>query len=123
MFRKLKILIIVTGFLTGCMNSSKPEGQENEISQSVVDNPVTASAHKNSKDNIPVFKFDFETHDFGKITAGEVVSFAFSFKNIGKGDLVIRAAQGSCGCTVPEFPKGAIKPGDSGIINVTFNSE
>ncbi|MFZ9451806.1 MAG: DUF1573 domain-containing protein, partial [Bacteroidia bacterium] len=31
--------------------------------------------------------------------------------------------EGSCGCTVPEYPKDPIPPGESGIIKVTFNSE
>jgi len=36
--------------------------------------------------------------------------------------LVIRSAQGSCGCTVPEFPKDPVAPGEEGVINVTFDS-
>ena len=96
---------------------------DNAINPSVIDNPVTASSSKNSKDIVPVFQFDNESHDFGTIIEGEKISFAFRFKNVGKGDLVIRAAQGSCGCTVPEYPKEPVKPGNGGIINVTFNSE
>ena len=37
-------------------------------------------------------------------------------------DLIISSAQGSCGCTVPEWPKEPIKPGEEGKIAVTFNS-
>jgi hypothetical protein len=37
--------------------------------------------------------------------------------------LVIETAKGSCGCTVPEFPKEAIAPGGSGYIKVKFNSK
>ena len=73
--------------------------------------------------NVPVLQFEKNTHDFGSIVQGEKISYAFQFNNIGKGDLVIRAAQGSCGCTVPEYPKDPVKPGNEGIINVTFNSE
>ena len=94
----------------------------NAINSNVVDNPATASSTKESKDNIPVFQFEKEVHNFGSITAGEKISYAFRFKNVGKGDLVIRAAQGSCGCTVPEYPKESIKPGEGGVINVTFDS-
>jgi hypothetical protein len=123
MFRHLILVASVIIFTVACKNSKNPDLPDNAINPSVVDNPVSASANKNSKDNVPVFQFAVASHDFGKIIQGEKVSFAFQFKNIGKGDLVIRAAQGSCGCTVPEFPKEAVKPGEGGIINVTFNSE
>ena len=51
-----------------------------------------------------------------------MVSTNFKFKNVGKSDLIISSAQGSCGCTVPEWPKEPIKPGEEGKIAVTFNS-
>ena len=123
MFRILIIITYFIGLSLGCKNEKNPDVPDNAINPSVIDNPVTASSSKNSKDIIPVFQFDNESHDFGTIIGGEKISFAFRFKNVGKGDLVIRAAQGSCGCTVPEYPKEPVKPGDGGIINVTFNSE
>src|SRR5207253_2266999 len=88
-----------------------------------INNPASASPDNSSKDNFPIFKFEEERHDFGEIDQGEKISFAFKFKNVGKGDLVIRSANASCGCTVPEFPKDPVAPGESGVINVTFNSE
>ena len=57
-----------------------------------------------------------------RITEGEKISFAYQFTNVGNAELVIRAANGSCGCTVPEFPKDPIPAGGKGIINVTFDS-
>lgn len=105
-----------------CNQKSADNAAEKAIDPSVVNNPATASS-ANSKENVPVFQFESDTHDFGTITEGEKISFAFKFKNIGKADLLIRSANGSCGCTVPEFPKDPIAPGEGGIINVTFNSE
>ena len=32
-------------------------------------------------------------------------------------------ANGSCGCTVPEWPSEPVKPGAEGKINVVFSSE
>ena len=46
----------------------------------------------------------------------------FRFKNVGQSNLIISSAQGSCGCTVPEWPKEPIAPGAEGKIEVTFNS-
>ena len=121
MFRKIGILISMVLIIAGCKSKNK-DLPDNAINSSVINNPVTASSG-NSKDNVPEFKFEQESHDFGNIIEGEKISFAFRFTNVGKGDLVIRAAEGSCGCTVPEYPKEAIHPGGGGIINVTFNSE
>jgi hypothetical protein len=123
MYRILFIsLLIATA--AGCKNEDKNNRPDNAIDPSIVTNPITASSDPSApKDNYPVIKFDKERHDFGSIVEGEKVSFAYTFTNTGKAPLVIRAAQGSCGCTVPEYPKEAIEPGKGGIINVTFNSE
>jgi len=67
--------------------------------------------------------FDEASHDFGTITEGEVVSTTFNFTNTGKVDLLIVDARGSCGCTVPKFPKNVpIAPGEKGEILVSFDS-
>jgi hypothetical protein len=70
----------------------------------------------------PAVTFAETTFDFGDIAQGDKVSHEFKFENTGAADLVISDAYGSCGCTVPEFPKEAIKPGETGKIKVTFNS-
>jgi hypothetical protein len=70
----------------------------------------------------PVMQFESSAHDFGKINAGDKVSYDFKFTNTGTGDLVIANAVGSCGCTVPEYPKEPLAPGKSGVMKVTFNS-
>lgn len=89
----------------------------------VVNNPATASRQKVDTANVPVFSFTEELHEFGKIAQGEKVSYNFKFKNTGKSDLVISSATGSCGCTVPEYPKKPVTPGAEATINVIFNSE
>ena len=71
----------------------------------------------------PKLKFDKTEHDFGVINEGDVVETVFSFTNSGKSELIITSAKGSCGCTVPEWPKEPIMPGESGEIKVKFNSD
>ena len=67
--------------------------------------------------------FDKIFHDFGTIKEGEIAKTVFSFTNTGENDLYIVDAIGSCGCTVPKYPKNiAIKPGESGEIEVNFDS-
>lgn len=62
------------------------------------------------------------TFDFGTIKEGDKVKHDFIFTNTGKNDLLIVKGYGSCGCTVPKFPKEPIKPGESNVISVQFNS-
>ncbi len=64
-----------------------------------------------------------DKHDFGNVLQGEKVFYSFKFKNIGNSDLIISTARGSCGCTVPIYPKRPIKAGAEGKIDVVFNSE
>ena len=54
---------------------------------------------------------------------GDVVKTEFKFTNTGNNDLIITGARGTCGCTVPDWPKEPIKPGDSNVIKVEFNSK
>lgn len=67
--------------------------------------------------------FSKTEHDFGVINEGDIVETTFNFKNTGKSELIITNAIGSCGCTVPEWPKEPIAAGESGQIKVKFNSQ
>lgn len=70
----------------------------------------------------PRFEFAEMRHNFGNITDGDVVEHTFNFVNTGDAPLIISNARGSCGCTVPEYPRTPIAPGASGSIKVSFNS-
>src|SRR5210317_1558205 len=72
---------------------------------------------------LPAITFDEEFHDFGEVQEGEVVEHTFTFTNEGEGPLIISNAQGSCGCTVPDWPRQPIAPGQTGQIKVSFNSK
>ena len=69
------------------------------------------------------FAFGEMHHDFGNISEGEVVKHVFNFTNTGEAPLIIERAAGSCGCTVPSYPKEPIPPGSTGQIQVEFNSK
>lgn len=67
-------------------------------------------------------KFEKLTHDFGKFSEkNPVVTCTFAFQNVGEQNLIINQAIASCGCTVPEYTKTPIKPGEKGEIKVTYN--
>ena len=63
------------------------------------------------------------TYDFGKVTDGEKVEHSYRFKNTGKNPLIISSASPSCGCTVADKPEQPVKPGETGVIKVVFNSQ
>ena len=68
-------------------------------------------------------KFDETSYDWGTIPEGDKMTHIFKFKNTGTNDMIISDAHGSCGCTVPEWPKEPIKPGKSSQIKVIFDSK
>lgn len=67
-------------------------------------------------------KFKTMKHDFGKLKAGDKREYDFEFTNTGKNELFVEFAKGSCGCTVPDWPKEGIKPGEKSKIHVKFDS-
>ena len=96
---------------------------ENEkLSTDLVQTPKTSVENSTSVSGTPQFTFVEEEHDFGLLVDGEKVSYSFVFTNTGDAPLIISNAIGSCGCTVPNWPKNPIAPGETGNIDVSFNS-
>ena len=67
--------------------------------------------------------FDKETHDYGKIEQHANGECVFTFTNNGTEPLTISNAKGSCGCTVPQWPREAIAPGQTGEIKVKYDTK
>ncbi|AWA30253.1 DUF1573 domain-containing protein [Flavobacterium magnum] len=89
---------------------------------------LTTSCKKESDPKNPdaagkaIMDFKEREFDFGDIKEGDKVEHVFEFKNTGEADLKIESARGSCGCTVPDYPKEPVKPGEESQIKVSFNS-
>ncbi len=81
--------------------------------------PVTLAPKQTSGAKI---KFETETVDYGNIEQGADPYRLFKFKNTGTEPLVIKNAKGSCGCTVPTYPKEPILPGASSEIKVRYDT-
>ena len=75
------------------------------------------------KPSLAEIKFESLDHDYGTIKNGANGIFEFKFTNTGKEPLLISEAHGSCGCTVPEWPKEPIKPGTSSAIKVSYDTK
>ena len=67
--------------------------------------------------------FQKEVHDYGDIKNGANGDCEFKFTNTGSAPLIISDAKGSCGCTVPEWPKNPIKPGETAAIKVHYDTK
>jgi hypothetical protein len=83
---------------------------------------IEATAIEENGSDGPTMKFKDTAWDFGTISEGERVEHTFKFTNTGKKDLIISSCTASCGCTIPNWPKEPIAPGESGEIKVEFNS-
>ncbi len=92
-------------------------------SQSGKESSRATDAMDTTKGIYPVMTFEKESHNFGNVEEGEQVEYSFKFTNTGKRDLLITKAEASCGCTVPEWPKEPLKPGESGYMKVKFDSK
>ncbi len=67
-------------------------------------------------------KFDQTTHNFGSFSeSNPKVTCTFTYTNVGEQPLVVNQAIASCGCTVPEYTKTPVQPGEKGEIKVTYN--
>ncbi len=119
----MKHLFLVLCIAGTAFISCKSDQQKKTIEPEMVSNPASAEPANADTSLLPKFDFESDNHEFGSITEGEIVSYNFKFKNSGKAPLIITQASASCGCTVPEYSKDPIAPGQEGFIKVTFNSE
>ena len=112
-----QLILLLSLALVSCNSSS----DEKTITTDLVNSPLTANsnAEKVLTPNIEMLE---TSYNFGEIQQGESVTHDFILKNTGDADLLVSAAKGSCGCTVPEWPKTPIAKGEEAAIKVTFNS-
>ena len=109
--RNFLTLITLSFFFSAC----------NESASSKINTDNKSSIQKESI--YAEIAFDRVFHDFGMVREGEIVKTIFKFTNTSENDLYIVDAMGSCGCTVPKYPKNVpIKPGGTGEIEVNFDT-
>jgi len=113
----LYTIIISSCLIIGACGNNKSDGFDPKIDTDVVNHDV-----QNESADKPEITFEETKFDFGTIKEGTKVTHAFKFKNTGKSDLIIGDAKGNCGCTVPKYPTQPIEPGETGVIDVEFNS-
>ncbi|MES2543901.1 MAG: DUF1573 domain-containing protein [Bacteroidota bacterium] len=126
MFKNV-ICLLAIGSLVMTVSCNKKSEDKKEV-HILTDHEATVAGEPTKKTipadgKYPMMSFENNEHDFGSIEKDSKVEYSFVFKNTGEADLVIEKAMGSCGCTIPEYPKTPIKPGESEKIKVSFNSK
>jgi hypothetical protein len=104
----------------GCNSNSNNTKNSETISTDAVKNNKSATGETEEK--MPKIVFKETTHDFGTIIKGEKVKYKFYFTNAGNADLLLTHVGASCGCTVVDYPKKAIKPGEEAFLEAVFDS-
>lgn len=132
MMKRIMLLIGIAVATLSCNSSNQPDAtseksveeikSQGPISNAdIIRSPVTADE---PIDTVNVAKIEFEetSFDFGEVKEGAIVEHSFSFTNTGKTPLLINNARSTCGCTVPDWPKEPIPPGEKGGISVRFDT-
>lgn len=110
-----KILILALAAFFGMQVHAQTLKQKVNVSE------VKAVATTKAE-NYAEITFDTLRYDFGKFSKDDpVVRCQFPFTNTGTAPLVIHQAFASCGCTIPVFTREPVKPGEKGVVDVTYN--
>ena len=70
----------------------------------------------------PVFLWNETTFNFAEVKLNEPVTHEFYFTNAGKASLIISSVRASCGCTVTEYSKDPVPPGQRGYVKASYNA-
>lgn len=116
--KRILLILLPLFLLASCGDSTNSDAVGTDIIQS----PGSLNGKENRKQ--PEISFEQTEYNTGKISQGEVRAYSYKFTNTGNAPLIISEVSASCGCTVArDFPKGKIKPGEGGAINVEFDSD
>ena len=131
MLKQIKLGLLATlvvAMLSSCQDSNSVKDEARQAVENAVQPAQSAVQPAAQTAEVPTgpttdMTFSETEFDFGTITEGEKVSHTYMFKNTGNEPLILSNAKGTCGCTVPKWPRDPIAPGDTGEITVEFNSK
>lgn len=95
--------------------------KDNAVNKVVEEKVAAAEQRDVAMETFPVMSFKEEQFDFGEIDQGTHVEHVFTFTNTGDAPLVITNASSSCGCTIPQYPREPVAPGEEGELLVKFD--
>jgi hypothetical protein len=89
----------------------------------IITGACTNSGEEKAKQSGKEIFFEEEFHNYGEIAENSNGSYGFIFKNVSDVPVIINRVRSSCGCTIPEWPREPIEPGESDKIQVRYNTE
>lgn len=113
---KIATSLIILGLVVSTNSVINAQDKNTKTSASTAASPAV-------NPNAAEIVFEKDLHDYGTIDQGANGVYEFKFTNKGKEPLIISKAVGSCGCTVPEWPKEPILPGASSKIKVSYDTK
>lgn len=132
--KKVIMSLVVTSMLVSCggekeeQKENKKENEKAQTENKKIETEINTTddrvdeLNKEKNASVTTIEFEKKEHDFGMIPKDSKVKTVFKFTNTGEHPYVIDNARGSCGCTVPSYPKTPIAPGATSEIEVEFNS-
>ncbi len=124
--KKLLIVLLAAGSIAACKNDNTTkevaEASIQEVKADVADKILTVAPPADTV-NVAQMSFKQDRFDFGIVDEGDIVKHTYNFTNTGKEPLVITNARSTCGCTVPVWPKEPVAVGETGTIEVSFNTK
>lgn len=117
--RRFSICMMISGafFVAGvsCKNDS--------IKGAALQSTLKDQVHQLDSANYTEIQWTDSVQNFGKVDRGQKVELIFHFKNTGNKPLFIAEVRPSCGCTVADYTKGAVAPGQIGKVTGEFDSD
>ncbi len=119
---------IFDGIFGGGSDDAKDAARQNLETNVTADATTPITTPNTTKPAVPAgptttISFSETEFDYGIVDQGEKVQHTYKFTNTGNEPLIISNAKGSCGCTVPSWPKEPIPVGGTGEIDVVFDSK
>jgi len=111
--KKIVLLAVLTVFSIATTNAQAKKTAKKEAAPTKTEAKVEGAG----------MAFESETIDYGTIPHNADGKREFVFTNNGNKPLIITNAQGSCGCTVPTYPKEPIAPGAKAVIGVKYATD
>lgn len=121
--KKLILFIAIFTFAVFIVNAQTSASKEDAKKRDAVKKTPQQTTEKNTNPNAPIIDFEKTIHDYGTMEQHDDGRCEFKFKNTGKEPLILSNVRSSCGCTVPEWPRQPILPGQSEVIKVKYDTK
>jgi hypothetical protein len=112
-------LLFVGLVLAACLNTTDKEKNQAALKQ---DSAAQGLPQDTTTHELTSITWLDSTKDLGMLREGQAAKISYRFKNSGSRPLFIEQVQPGCGCTVVDYPKRAIPPGEEGEILASFDT-